>query len=112
MTRISGILLEIRLRKVVLTFSVFKKLKERLLICSSFEILPLKDLINSISAPLLGLLGVSSFVGPPITSRLVLLRNIPLQSNLIMLSTHSQISWNLVVVYGPCRQPARDQFVN
>jgi hypothetical protein len=29
-----------------------------------------------------------------------------------MLSTHSQISWNLVVVYGPCRQPARDQFVN
>jgi hypothetical protein len=29
-----------------------------------------------------------------------------------MLSTHSQISWNLVVVYGPCRQPARDQFVD
>jgi hypothetical protein len=80
MTRISRILLEIRLRKVVLTFSVFKKLKERLLICSLFEILPLKDLINSISAPQLGLLGVSLSAGPPITSRLVLLRNIPLQS--------------------------------
>jgi hypothetical protein len=63
MARISGILLEIRLRKVVLTFSVFKKLKERLLICSSFEILPLKDLINSISAPLLGLLGYPRLLG-------------------------------------------------
>jgi hypothetical protein len=31
--------------------------------------------------------------------------------NLKMLSIHSQISWNLVVVYCPCRQPARDQFV-
>jgi hypothetical protein len=29
-----------------------------------------------------------------------------------MLSIHCQISWSLVVVYGPCRQPARDQFVN
>jgi hypothetical protein len=29
-----------------------------------------------------------------------------------MLSTHSQISWNLIVVYVSCRQPARDQFVN
>jgi hypothetical protein len=36
----------------------------------------------------------------------------PFAINLKMLSTHSQISWNLVVVYGPCRQPARDQFVN
>jgi hypothetical protein len=29
-----------------------------------------------------------------------------------MLSTHSQISWNLVVVHGPCRQPTKDQFLN
>jgi exonuclease III len=36
----------------------------------------------------------------------------PIAINLKMLSTHSQISWNLVVVYGPCRQLARDQFVN
>jgi hypothetical protein len=35
----------------------------------------------------------------------------PFAINLKMLSIHSQISWNLVVVYGPCRQPARDQFV-
>jgi hypothetical protein len=80
MTRISGILLEIRLRKVVLTFSVYKKLKERLLICSSFEILPLNDLINLSSAPLLGLLGASLSAGLPITSRLVLFRSIPSQS--------------------------------
>jgi hypothetical protein len=63
MTRISGILLEMRLRKVVLTFSVYKKLKERLLICSSFEIWPLKDLINLSSAPLLGLLGHPCLLG-------------------------------------------------
>jgi hypothetical protein len=63
MTKISGILLEIRLRKAVLTFSVFKKRKERLLICSLFEILPVKDLINSISAPLLGLLGYPRLLG-------------------------------------------------
>jgi hypothetical protein len=31
---------------------------------------------------------------------------------LAMTSTHSLCSWNLVVVYGPCRQPSRDQFVN
>jgi mannosylglycoprotein endo-beta-mannosidase len=35
----------------------------------------------------------------------------PFAINLKMLFIHSQISWNLVVVYGPCRQPARDQFV-
>jgi ABC-type glucose/galactose transport system permease subunit len=68
------------LRKVVLTFSVYKKLKERLLIYSSFVILPLKDLINLSSAPLLGLLGASLSAGPPITSQVVLLRNILLQS--------------------------------
>jgi endonuclease/exonuclease/phosphatase family metal-dependent hydrolase len=27
-------------------------------------------------------------------------------------STVNSISWNLVVVYGPCRQPGRDEFVN
>jgi hypothetical protein len=32
--------------------------------------------------------------------------------HLAMTSTHSLTLWNLVVVYGPCRQPARDQFVN
>jgi hypothetical protein len=32
--------------------------------------------------------------------------------NLKVTSSHNQLSWNLVVVYGPCRQPARDHFVN
>jgi endonuclease/exonuclease/phosphatase family metal-dependent hydrolase len=32
--------------------------------------------------------------------------------HLALTSTHSLTLWNLVVVYGPCRQPARDQFVN
>jgi hypothetical protein len=32
----------------------------------------------------------------------------PFAITLKMLSSHSQISWNLFVVYGPCRQPARD----
>jgi hypothetical protein len=27
-------------------------------------------------------------------------------------SAHNLESWTLVVVYGPCRQPARDNFVN
>jgi hypothetical protein len=76
MTGISGILLETRLRKVVLTFFVCKKLKERSLIYSLFVILPLKDLITLISAPRLGLLGKSLSVGPPIISLVALLRSI------------------------------------
>jgi exonuclease III len=32
--------------------------------------------------------------------------------HLALTSTHSLTLWNLVVVYGPCGQPARDQFVN
>jgi exonuclease III len=35
----------------------------------------------------------------------------PFALSLKMHSIHSRTSWNLVVVYGPCRQPARDQFV-
>lgn len=31
---------------------------------------------------------------------------------LSVISTHDLSSWTLVVVYGPCRQPARDLFVN
>lgn len=31
---------------------------------------------------------------------------------LSMSSTHYLEVWSLVVVYGPCRQPARDNFVN
>jgi exonuclease III len=40
------------------------------------------------------------------------IEKLPFAINLKMLSTHSQISWNLIVVYVSCRQPARDQFVN
>jgi hypothetical protein len=74
MTGISGILLETRLRKVVLTFSVCKKLKERSLIYSLFIILPLKDLIALISAPRLGLLGEFLSAGPPIIFLAALLK--------------------------------------
>jgi exonuclease III len=35
----------------------------------------------------------------------------PFALSLKMHSIHSRISWNLVVVYGHYRQPARDQFV-
>jgi hypothetical protein len=31
---------------------------------------------------------------------------------LMFTSVINSISWNLVVVYGPCRQPDRDEFVN
>jgi exonuclease III len=36
----------------------------------------------------------------------------PFAIKLVMSSTHNLISWTLVVVYGPCRQPARDIFIN
>jgi hypothetical protein len=36
----------------------------------------------------------------------------PFAITLAMTSTYSQCSWNLAVVYGPCRQPTGDQFVN
>jgi hypothetical protein len=75
MTGISGILLETRLRKVVLTFFVCKKLKERSLIYSLFVILPLKDLIALILAPRLGLLGEFLSAGPPIISLVALLKS-------------------------------------
>jgi hypothetical protein len=75
MTGISGILLETRLRKVVLTFFVCKKLKERSLIYSLFIILPLKDLIDLISAPRLGLLGEFLSAGPPTISVVALLKS-------------------------------------
>jgi hypothetical protein len=32
--------------------------------------------------------------------------------HLALTSTHSLTLWNVVVVYGPCKKPARDQFVN
>jgi hypothetical protein len=75
MTGISGILLETRLRKVVLTFFACKKLKERTLIYSLFVILPLKDLIALISAPRLGLLGEFLSAGPLTISLVALLKS-------------------------------------
>jgi hypothetical protein len=75
MTGISGIPLETRLRKAVLTFFACKKRKERTLIYSLFVILPLKGLIVSISAPRLGLLGEFLSAGPPIISQVELLKS-------------------------------------
>lgn len=58
-----------------------------------------------------GASGAFLFAGPP-----PIFRQSPWKENSLPLDLlsppHNSEAWNLVVVYGPCRQPTRNQFVN